>query len=102
MSLYEAVREALESALEDWEMMQKTSGDEGAEWAETFERRFYLFIEALNKWFTNLENPPETIEAAEQLPEIQKIEERLPVPLQLNFTVELDNMIDGIELSEFD
>lgn len=35
------------TAMEAWSMMQKTSGDEGAEWAERFERYFYEFIDEL-------------------------------------------------------
>ena len=32
------IDEYFETAMEAWDMMQKTSGDEGAEWAERFER----------------------------------------------------------------
>ena len=40
------IDEHFETAMEAWSMMQKTSGDEGAEWAERFERYFYDFIAA--------------------------------------------------------
>jgi hypothetical protein len=96
------VHEALDTALEDWGMMQKTSGDEGAEWAERFERHFYDFIEVLRLWYNGLETPPKDIDEAEAMPEIKEIIERLPDPLQLNLTMELEIMIDGISTSRYD
>jgi hypothetical protein len=96
------VKEALDLALEDWGMMQKTSGDEGAEWAERFERNFYEFIDEFEKWFHTLDSKPKDIEGAEELKEVEEIQDLLPGPLQLNFTMELERIVDGLETSRFD
>ena len=60
------IDEYFETAMEAWDMMQKTSGDEGADWAERFERYFYEFIDELKKWWKTLQPKPTTIEEAEQ------------------------------------
>jgi hypothetical protein len=96
------VKKALDVALEDWSMMQKTAGDEGAEWAERFERNFYEFIDEFEKWFHTLDNQPKHLEEAEELKEVEEIQAILPGPLQLNFTMELERIIDGLETSRFD
>ncbi|WP_449540296.1 hypothetical protein [Ferdinandcohnia sp. Marseille-Q9671] len=93
--MLERVKNALDKALYDWGMMQKTTGDEGAEWAEIFERDFYLFIDSFEAWFQQVTPKPQSIEAAEKLPEIQNIQQILPGPLQLNFEMELERIIDG-------
>ncbi|WP_458413314.1 hypothetical protein ACNQFZ_21515 [Schinkia sp. CFF1] len=85
----------LEIALEDWDMMSKTLGDEGADWAERFELDFYEFIDEVKVWYQNLDQPPVTIEEAENLEEIKEIMERLPAPLELNFYNELELIIEG-------
>jgi hypothetical protein len=100
--MFSQVKDALMTALEDWDMMQKTSGDEGAEWAERFERHFYDFIEVLESWFHRLENRPTDIDEAEAMPEIKEITDQLPDPLHLNLTIELENIIDGISASRYD
>lgn len=92
----------LEAALEDWEMMTKTSGDEGADFAERFEMHFYEFIDELKGWYQHLNQPPITIEEAEELEEIKDILNRLPAPLQLNFYNELELIIDGIDQVRYD
>jgi hypothetical protein len=102
ITLYEEVIKTLQEVLDDWDMMQTTTGDEGAEWAEVFERHFYIFIDALKKWMDHLEHPPENIDEAEKMPEIKSIEEKLPAPLQLNFMTELEMIVEGEDLSEFD
>ncbi|MEH6995678.1 hypothetical protein V7075_23765 [Neobacillus drentensis] len=94
--------EHFETAMEAWSMMQKTSGDEGAEWAERFERYFYEFIDELKTWWTTLESKPTNINEAEQLPEIKKWMEQIPAPVQLNFLTELEDILDGIETERFD
>ncbi|MFS0863153.1 hypothetical protein [Fredinandcohnia sp. 179-A 10B2 NHS] len=92
---FENVRIALQNAMDDWGMMQKTVGDEGADWAERFERDFYVFIEEFEKWFTLLDEKPKTIEEAEKVTEIQEVQTKLPGPLQLNFEMELERIVDG-------
>ncbi|WP_096200616.1 hypothetical protein [Bacillus sp. FJAT-45350] len=98
----ESVKSALQTALDDWSMMQKTSGDEGAEWAERFERHFYEFVDVFKKWFISLEPKPSSLEDAEKLEDVKQIQELLPGPLQLNFTIELEEIIDGIKTTRFD
>lgn len=93
------VMEALNTALEYWGHMQTTSGDEGAEWATIFERHFYLFIEQFETWYSSLDRKPKVIEEAEQLKEVQEIQGKLPGPLQLNFIIELERIVDGLENS---
>ena len=61
------VKRKLEVALEDWEMMKKASEDESEECAERFEMHFYEFIDELKVWYHHLEQPPTTIEEAENL-----------------------------------
>jgi hypothetical protein len=100
--MFEQVIKALNTALEDWEMMQKTSDDEGAEWAERFERHFYDFTEVLELWVNGLDQTPKDIDEAEAMPEVKEIIARLPDPLQLNLTIELENILDGISTSRYD
>lgn len=96
------IDEYFETAMEAWSMMQKTSGDEGAEWAERFERYFYEFIDELKKWWSTLEPKPTNMNEVEQLPEIKKWMEQIPAPVQLNFLTELEDILDGIETERFD
>lgn len=99
---FENVRIALQTAMDDWGMMQKTVGDEGADWAERFERDFYVFIEEFEKWFTLLDKKPKTTEEAEKIHEIQEVQSELPGPLQLNFEMELERIVDGKTYYWFD
>ncbi|MBM6617935.1 hypothetical protein [Bacillus suaedaesalsae] len=91
-----------ETAIEAWSMMQKTSDDEGAEWAERFERYFYEFIDELKKWWLTLDSKPTSIEELEELPEIRKWMQQIPDPVQLNFITELEDLVDGLETERFD
>jgi hypothetical protein len=93
---------SLQKTLEDWKMMQHTVGDEGAEWAERFERHFYEFIDELKKW-VNIQTPrPKTLEDAEEMEMIKEIKTLLPTPLLLNVITELEAIIDKEEQSRFD
>src|SRR4051794_22606093 len=96
------VKEKLETALEDWEMMKKASEDESEECAERFEMNFYEFIGELKNWYKQLEQPPSTLEEAEKLTEILEILERLPAPLELNFFTELELIIEGEDQERYD
>ncbi|WP_247747430.1 hypothetical protein [Alkalihalobacillus sp. BA299] len=100
--MFQNVLDALDVALQDWGMMQETSGDEGAEHAERFERHFYDFIDEFEKWFQTLDPQPKEVKEAEDLAEVLQIENLLPGPLQLNFTMELERIIDGYETTRFD
>ena len=95
-------KEKLETALEDWEMMKIASEDESEECAERFEKHFYEFIDEVKIWYQHLEQPPSTIEDAENLIEIREIIERLPAPLELNFFTELELIIDGEDQVRYD
>lgn len=46
---------------------------------------FYDFIDALKAWYRHLEQPPTTIEEAENLIKIKLIAERYPHHLNLTF-----------------
>ncbi|MBM7652815.1 hypothetical protein [Neobacillus cucumis] len=96
------VKEKLETALEDWRLMEISSEDEAEECAERFERHFYEFIDELKVWFQHLEQPPSSIEEAENLIEIKELMERLPTPLDLNFLTELELIIDGEDQVRYD
>lgn len=96
------VKEKLDMALVDWEMMKKASEDESEECAERFEMHFYEFIDELKIWYQQLDQPPATIEDAENLTEIKEIIERLPAPLELNFYTELELIIEGIDRVRYD
>ena len=96
------VKQKLETALEDWESMTKSSEDESEECAERFERHFYEFIDELKNWYQHLEQPPHSIEEAENLIEIKELVERLPAPLELNFMTELELIIEGIDQVRYD
>lgn len=50
----------------------------------------------------HLEQPPSTIEEAENLNEIKELMERLPTPLELNFLTELELIIDGEDQVRYD
>jgi len=96
------VKEKLETALEDWEMMKTASESESEEYAERFELHFYEFIDELKLWYQHLEQPPLTIEEAENLSEIREIIDHLPAPLELNFLTELELIIEGEDRVRFD
>jgi hypothetical protein len=96
------VKEKLDMALEDWEMMKNASEDESEECAEHFEMHFYEFIDELKNWYQHLDQAPTTIEDAENLTEIKEIMERLPAPLELNFYTELELIIEGIDRVRYD
>lgn len=98
----ENVSNALKMILEDWRRMQKTDGDEGEEAAERFERHFYLFIDEFKRWFKSLDHPPQTLEGLEEMEEVKGIQKSLPDPLQLNFMIEMEEIIDGVETNRFD
>jgi hypothetical protein len=96
------VKEKLDTALEDWEMMKKASEDESEECAERFERHFYEFVDELKIWYQHLEQPPSTLEDAENLNEIKQIIECLPAPLEINFFTELELIIEGKDRVRYD
>ncbi|WP_280772029.1 hypothetical protein [Salipaludibacillus daqingensis] len=96
------VNSALNTILEDWKRMQKTEGDEGEEAAERFETNFYRFSEEFKRWFQQLDHPPQTLEELEEMEEVKRIQQSLPDPLQLNFTIEMEEIIDGIETKRYD
>lgn len=98
----EKMNEYFETALEAWSMMQKTEGDEGAEWAERFERYFYEFISELKGWWHRLDEKPDTVDEAEELPVIKSYAERIPGPVYITFLTELEDIIDGFETTRFD
>lgn len=100
--MFDRVKEILEMALEDWEMMKTASEDESEECAERFEMHFYEFIDELKIWYQHLDQPPATIEKAENLTEIKEIVKRLPAPLELNFYTELELIIEGIDRVRYD
>lgn len=100
--MFNHVIKKLEVALEDWEMMAKASEDENEDSAERFEMHFYEFIDELKVWYQHLEEPPASIEEAENLTEIKEIAERLPAPLELNFLTELELIIEGKDQVRFD
>ncbi|AOM82906.1 hypothetical protein [Salisediminibacterium beveridgei] len=98
----DCVHNTLNQALEDWSMMQKTDGDEGADWAETFELHFYEFIDDFKKWYESLPEKPQTVEKLEEMSEVKEIQDKLPGPLQLNFTMEMEEIVDGLSTTRYD
>lgn len=92
----------LQKTLEDWHHMQRTTGVEGAEWAERFERHFYEMIEAVKDWYEHLNTKPDSYEQFESMSEIVDIQNQLPAPLLLNFLTELEDIYDGIKKKSFD
>ncbi|WP_026672061.1 hypothetical protein [Alkalihalobacterium bogoriense] len=96
------VLNALENALFDWEMMQKTNDEDSEEVAERFEKHFYEFIDEVQAWYYSLQIKPQDILEAEEMAEVIEIQEQLPGPLQLNFLTELEFIIEGIERTRFD
>lgn len=101
-NIMKKIDEYFETMLEAWSMMQKTTDDEGAEWAERFERYFYEFIDEMKKWWETLNPKPTNIEDAEELPEVKKWMEQIPGPVQLNFLTELEDLVDGFDTVRFD
>jgi predicted trehalose synthase len=97
-----AVHEILMAALEDWKMMQSTDGDEGAEWADRFERHFYECMDELRSWYNHLEKRPQTVEEAEEISEIQDLLNLLPGPLHINFYNELEDIIEDQQKRRYD
>ncbi len=70
--------------------------------AERFETNFYRFANEFKRWYKSLDHPPQTLETLEEMNEVKNIQQSLPGPLQLNFTLELEEIIDGIETKRFD
>jgi len=101
-SKVDEVLEAFNVMIEDWNMMQQTSGDVGAEWAERFEKHFYEFSKQLKDWINLLQPRPMTLEEIENLPEMKKMLEILPEPLHLNLIIELEEIIEDIETHRYD
>ncbi|UOE92008.1 hypothetical protein [Alkalihalobacillus sp. LMS39] len=96
------VQTALEKALIDWDMMQKTNDEDSEEVAERFEKHFYEFIDEVKEWYQSLQLKPQDIIEAEEMAEVIIIQGQLPGPLQLNFLTELEFIIEGIERTRFD
>ncbi|MCF6137303.1 DUF4085 domain-containing protein [Pseudalkalibacillus berkeleyi] len=99
---WKLVNVKLQKTLEDWEKMQRTTGDEGAEWAERFERHFYEMIEAVKDWYEHLNDQPDSYEQFESMSEIEEIQNQLPGPLLINFLTELEDIYDGIKKKSYD
>lgn len=100
--MFEKVKELFLIAMKDWEMMGKTVGDEGAEWAERFEHHFYDFSDGLREWMYKWDKLPETIEEAFEIEEIKWFLERTPDPLLLNFEIEVEEIIEKRVLTRYD
>ncbi|MCA1030399.1 hypothetical protein LCL95_05015 [Bacillus timonensis] len=100
--MYNKVKEIYMTMLEDWNMMQKHVGDEGAEWAERFENHFYQFSSELKIALTKKNPVPESIEEIEEIEELKEIFESLPDPLYLNVSIEIEEFLDGLDMKRFD
>ncbi|OZM57432.1 hypothetical protein CIB95_08215 [Lottiidibacillus patelloidae] len=96
------VTEKFNTMLTYWDRMQTLSGDEGADAAELFEKTYYEYIDKLRKWYQTLHKKPTSFEQFEEMPEIEKMYEKIPGPLQINLITDLEEIFDGIEPKRFD
>jgi hypothetical protein len=99
---FDKVTEKFNVMLNNWDRMQKLSGDEGAEAAEAFERYYYICIEEIKSWYKSLDVKPQSFESFEQMPEINTLYEKIPGPLHINLMTDLEEIFDGIESKRFD
>ncbi|MEJ8544355.1 hypothetical protein [Brevibacillus borstelensis] len=90
-----AIEKALGVMLENWDRLKKSQVDDAEEDANQFEASFYVLIEQIRAWFTRLEETPQSLDDAVLLPEMEKIVQRLPGELILNFETELELIVDG-------
>lgn len=100
--MFEKVKKIFLVAMDDWDMMQKTEGDEGEEWAIRFEQHYYDFSDALREWMYQQETLPKTLEEAYELKEIKWIQDNTPAPLQLNLDIEVEEIIEKRVLTRYD
>ncbi|MCZ8521899.1 MULTISPECIES: hypothetical protein [Paenibacillus] len=96
------VEQALRTALEHWSAMAGAGGGGEEAEANEFESSFYRLIDAVRKWYQGLEQPPRTLEAFMDRPEVQHLVDRLPGPLHLNFETEAELIIDHVSRIEED
>jgi hypothetical protein len=94
------IRQAFETMIRDWNMMQSgTMEDQDAneDNAERFETNFHRLIEEIKLWYQALDIPPRTAEALQEIEPLQSLIEDLPAPLLLPFETELEHLVEGHE-----
>ncbi|MFT9846124.1 hypothetical protein [Aneurinibacillus sp. REN35] len=99
----EEVQQLFTVLLKNWERMQKSQGEEEAEEdANRFEESFYTFIDSFKRWLNTQKPRPTDVDEVLAIPEVEKMVERLPVPLYLNFETEVEYILEGRERIEED
>ncbi|MFC4098532.1 hypothetical protein [Paenibacillus xanthanilyticus] len=92
--MIESYEPALTEMLRNWQSMSAAGEAEAEETAERFEASFYRFIAAFREWIEELPWRPGTIDELLELPAVQSLTERLPVPLLLNFETEAELIVE--------
>ncbi|WP_426446334.1 hypothetical protein ACP26L_21875 [Paenibacillus sp. S-38] len=90
------VESLLHTTLENWNAMAGAGGGGEEAEASEFESSFYRLIDAVREWYQALENPPRTLEAFMELPEVESLTGRLPGPLHLNFETEAELILENV------
>ncbi|MBP1992270.1 hypothetical protein [Paenibacillus eucommiae] len=89
------VEQTLDAALRNWKSMSGAGHDEAEATADEFEASFYTFIDAVREWVNGLDQRPQTLEDFLELSVVQKLTDRLPAELHLNFETEAELILDN-------
>ncbi|MCY0870150.1 MAG: hypothetical protein OWT27_06135 [Firmicutes bacterium] len=96
----QAVEAALQIVLANWSAMRTSGLDDAADDAERFEQSFYAFSEELQAYvqaFSSQAGGARDERDALPSAALARWREALPDPLQLNFDLELQDIVDGWE-----
>lgn len=75
-----------------WQAMQSSDLDDAGDDAERFEQSFYRLIDALSIWLRLSGQGIQSVADVLSWPGIAALRESLPVPLQLNFDTEIEDL----------
>lgn len=78
-----------------WQAMQSSDIDDAGDDAERFEQSFYRLIDALSRWVHLRGQGTQTVSDVLSWPGLVALRERLPVPLQLNFDTEIEDLCEA-------
>ncbi|SFL95004.1 hypothetical protein SAMN03159341_112122 [Paenibacillus sp. 1_12] len=88
------IEQALAAVIRNWKSMAASKSEEAESSADQFEASFYVWIETVRDWVYELEQRPQTLEEAMELPVMKEILEVLPEPLLLNFETEVELILE--------
>jgi len=96
----QVVEAALGVVLANWNAMRTSGMDDAADDAERFEQSFYAFVEALQAYVqarSAVSGAGQSVQDLLAAVPLARWRQALPDPLQLNFDMELQDIVDGWE-----